>query len=72
MKVRKHLAPQITSCLQRFADSPAGFARIDRCGKHFATILTWLRDGDVPLPTCPTEVEELCQEAKYYLCEVNI
>lgn len=47
-----------------------GFIRIDRSGKHFGGILNWLRDGDIPLPACTTEIEELYHEAKYYLCEV--
>ncbi|XP_055355897.1 BTB/POZ domain-containing adapter for CUL3-mediated RhoA degradation protein 3-like [Paramacrobiotus metropolitanus] len=52
-----------------FRKDSEGFVRIDRCGKHFGTILNWLRDGDVPLPSGPTEIEELYHEAKYYLCE---
>ena len=27
-----------------------GWILIDRCGKHFGTILNFLRDGDVPVP----------------------
>ena len=27
-----------------------GWILIDRCGKHFGSILNFLRDGDVPLP----------------------
>ena len=49
----------------------SGFIRIDRSGKHFACILNWLRDGDIPLPNLAAEIEELYHEAKYYLCEVN-
>ncbi|XP_044540801.1 BTB/POZ domain-containing adapter for CUL3-mediated RhoA degradation protein 3-like, partial [Gracilinanus agilis] len=42
---------------------------IDRCGKHFGTILNYLRDGAVPLPESRREVEELLAEAKYYLVQ---
>lgn len=39
---------------------------IDRCGKHFGTILNFLRDGTVPLPESTKEIAELLAEAKYY------
>lgn len=39
---------------------------IDRCGKHFGTILNFLRDGAVPLPESTKEMAELLTEAKYY------
>lgn len=39
---------------------------IDRCGKHFGTILNFLRDGSVPLPESTREMAELLAEAKYY------
>lgn len=39
---------------------------IDRCGKHFGTILNFLRDGSVPLPESTREMAELHAEAKYY------
>lgn len=42
---------------------------IDRCGKHFGTILNYLRDGAVPLPDSRRETEELLAEAKYYLVQ---
>lgn len=42
---------------------------IDRCGKHFGTILNYLRDGAVPLPESRREIEELLAEAKYYLVQ---
>ncbi|XP_065745589.1 BTB/POZ domain-containing adapter for CUL3-mediated RhoA degradation protein 3 [Phocoena phocoena] len=44
-----------------------GWILIDRCGKHFGTILNYLRDGAVPLPESRREIEELLAEAKYYL-----
>lgn len=47
----------------------AGWILIDRCGKHFGTILNYLRDGAVPLPEIRREVEELLAEAKYYLVQ---
>uniref|UniRef100_A0A4W5Q6S9 Potassium channel tetramerization domain containing 10 n=1 Tax=Hucho hucho TaxID=62062 RepID=A0A4W5Q6S9_9TELE len=46
-----------------------GWILIDRCGKHFGTILNYLRDGAVPLPEIRREVEELLAEAKYYLVQ---
>lgn len=46
-----------------------GWILIDRCGKHFGTILNYLRDGAVPLPESRREVEELLAEAKYYLVQ---
>lgn len=44
----------------------AGWILIDRCGKHFGTILNFLRDGSVPLPENTKEMAELLAEAKYY------
>ena len=46
-----------------------GWILIDRCGKHFGTILNYLRDGAVPLPESRREIEELFAEAKYYLVQ---
>ncbi|KAK2833018.1 hypothetical protein Q5P01_016907 [Channa striata] len=46
-----------------------GWVLIDRCGKHFGTILNYLRDGAVPLPDSRQETEELLAEAKYYLIQ---
>uniref|UniRef100_A0A4W5QF89 Potassium channel tetramerization domain containing 10 n=1 Tax=Hucho hucho TaxID=62062 RepID=A0A4W5QF89_9TELE len=46
-----------------------GWILIDRCGKHFGTILNYLRDGAVPLPESRRETEELMAEAKYYLVQ---
>ncbi|XP_013884406.1 BTB/POZ domain-containing adapter for CUL3-mediated RhoA degradation protein 3 [Austrofundulus limnaeus] len=46
-----------------------GWILIDRCGKHFGTILNYLRDGAVPLPDNRRETEELLAEAKYYLVQ---
>jgi len=43
-----------------------GWILIDRCGKHFETILNFLRDGSVPLPEDTKEMAELLAEAKYY------
>ena len=40
---------------------------IDRSGKHFATILNFLRDGSVPIPENKVECEELLTEARYLL-----
>jgi len=43
-----------------------GWILIDRCGKHFGTILNYLRDGTVPLPVNTTDIEEILAEAKFY------
>jgi len=43
-----------------------GWILIDRCGKHFGTILNFLRDGCVPLPESAKQMAELLAEAKYY------
>ncbi|KDR15475.1 BTB/POZ domain-containing adapter for CUL3-mediated RhoA degradation protein 3 [Zootermopsis nevadensis] len=43
-----------------------GWILIDRCGKHFGTILNFLRDGCVPLPESCKQMAELLAEAKYY------
>jgi len=44
-----------------------GWILIDRCGKHFGTILNYLRDAAVPLPaTNATDIEEILAEAKFY------
>ncbi|RZF31890.1 hypothetical protein LSTR_LSTR015462 [Laodelphax striatellus] len=43
-----------------------GWILIDRCGKHFGRILTYLRDGTLPLPDNLVELCELRAEAKYY------
>lgn len=46
-----------------------GWVLIDRCGKHFGTILSFLRDDSVPLPETKRELMELLKEAKYYLIQ---
>lgn len=46
--------------------SYTGWVFIDRCGKHFGTILNFLRDGSVPLPETCVEISEILAEAKYY------
>ncbi|KAK3531011.1 hypothetical protein QTP70_007857 [Hemibagrus guttatus] len=43
-----------------------GWILIDRCGKHFGSILSYLRDGSVTLPKSRQGVLELFTEAKYY------
>jgi len=42
---------------------------IDRCGKHFGSILNYLRDGSITLPESRYEIAELLAEAKYYLIQ---
>lgn len=44
----------------------SGWILIDRCGKHFGSILSYLRDGSVTLPKSRQGVMELFTEAKYY------
>ncbi|XP_062241498.1 BTB/POZ domain-containing adapter for CUL3-mediated RhoA degradation protein 2 [Platichthys flesus] len=44
-----------------------GWILIDRSGKHFGSILSYLRDGTVTLPKGCQAVKELLSEAKYYL-----
>ncbi|XP_060528582.1 BTB/POZ domain-containing adapter for CUL3-mediated RhoA degradation protein 3 [Cylas formicarius] len=43
-----------------------GWILVDRCGKHFGTILNFLRDGTVSLPESSKDIAELLAEAKYY------
>ena len=43
-----------------------GAVFIDRDGKHFNTILNFLRNGTVPLPKTELELEELKLEAEFY------
>lgn len=47
----------------------SGWILIDRCGKHFGTILNYLRDGSIVLPDSRYEIAELLAEAKYYLIQ---
>ncbi|KAJ1125423.1 hypothetical protein NDU88_003855 [Pleurodeles waltl] len=46
-----------------------GWILIDRSGKHFGTILNYLRDGSVSLPESQRELEEVLCEARYYLIQ---
>ncbi|KAG8450720.1 hypothetical protein GDO86_003118 [Hymenochirus boettgeri] len=46
-----------------------GWILIDRCGKHFGSILNYLRDDTIALPKNRHEVKELMAEAKYYLIQ---
>ncbi|KAK2525335.1 Tnfaip1 [Columba livia] len=46
-----------------------GWILIDRCGKHFGTILNYLRDDTITLPKHRQEIKELMAEAKYYLIQ---
>lgn len=47
----------------------SGWILIDRSGKHFGSILCFLRDGTVSLPKGRQAVQELLAEAKYYLAQ---
>ncbi|KAL8177735.1 UNVERIFIED_CONTAM: BTB/POZ domain-containing adapter for CUL3-mediated RhoA degradation protein 2 [Gekko kuhli] len=46
-----------------------GWILIDRCRKHFGTVLNYLRDNTVVLPKNRQEIKELMVEAKYYLIQ---
>ncbi|XP_029922573.1 BTB/POZ domain-containing adapter for CUL3-mediated RhoA degradation protein 2 [Myripristis murdjan] len=46
-----------------------GWILIDRSGKHFGTILGYLREGTVTLPKGRQAVLELLAEAKYYVIQ---
>ncbi|XP_064652497.1 BTB/POZ domain-containing adapter for CUL3-mediated RhoA degradation protein 3-like [Lineus longissimus] len=46
-----------------------GWVLIDRCGKPFGTILSFLRDGTVALPESKRDLQELLTESKYYLVQ---
>ena len=46
-----------------------GWILIDRNGKHFGSILNFLRDGQIALPDMRRELQELQAEAKYYCIE---
>lgn len=46
-----------------------GWILIDRSGRHFGTILNYLRDGSVSLPESQRELEEVLCEARYYLIQ---
>ncbi|KAL7848778.1 hypothetical protein SRHO_G00204010 [Serrasalmus rhombeus] len=43
-----------------------GWILIDRCGKHFGSILGYLREGNLALPKSRQGIMELLAEAKYY------
>ncbi len=45
---------------------PQGRVFLDRDPKHFRLILNYLRDGEVCLPACPQELQEILQEALFY------
>ncbi len=46
-----------------------GWVLIDRDGKHFDSILNYLRDGTINLPECTQMLSELLHEAKFYCIE---
>lgn len=47
----------------------SGWILIDRSGKHFGSILCYLRDGGVALPKGRQAVQELLVEAKHFLVQ---
>lgn len=66
--LKKHdtmLSAMFSGRMEVLTDSQ-GWILVDRCGKHFGTILNFLRDGSVPLPDSTREMAELLAEAKYY------
>ncbi|XP_069040633.1 BTB/POZ domain-containing adapter for CUL3-mediated RhoA degradation protein 2 [Lepisosteus oculatus] len=46
-----------------------GWILIDRCGRHFGSILSYLRDASVVLPKSRQAIRELMAEAKFYLIQ---
>ncbi|CAL2033863.1 unnamed protein product [Caenorhabditis brenneri] len=42
---------------------------IDRSAKHFELILNFMRDGDVALPNCKRDIQEIQKEAQFYLLD---
>uniref|UniRef100_A0A3B3Z8L2 Potassium channel tetramerisation-type BTB domain-containing protein n=1 Tax=Periophthalmus magnuspinnatus TaxID=409849 RepID=A0A3B3Z8L2_9GOBI len=44
----------------------SGWVLIDRSGRHFGSILNFLRDGSLVLPKSRVQVQEILNEAKYY------
>ncbi|XP_045930385.1 BTB/POZ domain-containing adapter for CUL3-mediated RhoA degradation protein 2-like [Micropterus dolomieu] len=46
-----------------------GWILIDRSGKHFGSILSYLREGTVTLPKGHQAIQELLAEAKHYLIQ---
>ncbi|VEL14975.1 unnamed protein product, partial [Protopolystoma xenopodis] len=46
-----------------------GWVLIDRSGKHFGTILNYLRDGSAALPDSRQDLEELLAEARFFCIE---
>jgi len=44
----------------------SGWILIDRSGKHFGSVLCFIRDGSVSLPKGRQAVQEVLAEAKYY------
>uniref|UniRef100_A0A671SFT3 Potassium channel tetramerization domain containing 10 n=1 Tax=Sinocyclocheilus anshuiensis TaxID=1608454 RepID=A0A671SFT3_9TELE len=71
--IMNHIDTNVCFCCAQVrlftSDLSPGWILIDRCGKHFGTILNYLRDGVVPLPESRRETEELLAEAKYYLVQ---
>ena len=54
------------SAMSLHSKAEDGSIFIDRDGKHFGTILNFLRDGHVHLPTTEDELCKLKMEAEYY------
>ena len=78
-KVKSAILLHKMSILLRFALSELPFKQLlnastslqgrvflDRDPKHFRLILNYLRDGNVCLPQCAMELQEIVQEAMFY------
>ncbi|EFP03466.1 hypothetical protein CRE_09623 [Caenorhabditis remanei] len=46
-----------------------GCVFVDRSPRHFDYVLNYMRDGNVVLPVCRRERQQLLQEARYYLLD---
>ena len=61
-----HMLSSMFSGRMPIEEGNNGSVFIDRDGKHFRSILNFLRDGSIPLPEDERELHELKTEARYY------
>ncbi|MBN3314832.1 BACD1 protein, partial [Atractosteus spatula] len=59
------LKSMCTGSTEATIDSEGWFI-VDRSGRHFDSVLNFLRDGSVPLPETTRELEEILLEARFY------